>query len=376
MISLPKALSDYLAMRRALGFQLYDTERCLRQFVHFAQTAGAAFITTELALRWASQPTRALPAHRARRLGMVRQFAHSCHALDTRTEIPPVGLLPYRYRRKTPYLYRDEELERLLQAARQLPSPTGLRAATYTTLLGLLIVTGMRISEPIARDRTDVDLDCGALTIHGTKVAKSRWLPLHPTTGQALQRYAALRDRLPPEPTTPSFFLAEAGTRLTVNTVEQTFVTWSQRIGLRQPGDRFGPRLHDLRHRFALQTLLGWYRAGLDVEPRLPPLAAYLGHAHSNDPFWYISAPPELLRLAAARVVPPRAEGWSPCSTPQPIYPACCKRSLPNDSSANVKPARIRWPATVTRFAYCYALLNSAAKKPRLRCRCRLSTLR
>ena len=195
MISLTKTLSDYLAMRRALGFQLHDTERCLSQFVRFVQTEGAAFITTELALRWAGQPTRASPAHQARRLGMVRQFASYCHALDTRNEIPPVGLLPYRYRRKTPYLYSDEELDRLLQAARQLPSPTGLRAATYATLLGLLIVTGMRISEPIALDRSDVDLDLGTLTIRRTKFAKSRWLPLHPTTGQALQQYAALRER-------------------------------------------------------------------------------------------------------------------------------------------------------------------------------------
>lgn len=309
MMSLTKALSEYLAMRRALGFQLHDTERCLSQFVRFAQAEGTAFITTDLALRWASQPTQASPAHQSRRLGMVRQFASYCHALDTRNEIPPVGLLPYRYRRKTPYLYNDEQLDRLLQAARQLPSPTGLRAATYATLLGLLIVTGMRISEPIALDRTDVDLDLGTLTIRRTKFAKSRWLPLHPTTGQALQQYAALRDRLYPEPTTPSFFLAETGTRLTVNTVEQTFVKLSQRIGLRQPGDRFGPRLHDLRHRFAIQTLLGWYRAGLDVEQRLPQLAAYLGHAHINDTFWYISATPELLRFAAERVAPPRAEG-------------------------------------------------------------------
>ena len=285
MMSLPTALSDYLAMRRALGFQLHDTERCLRQFVDFVQTEGGAYITTELALRWASQPSRALPAYRARRLGMVRQFAHYCHALDPRSEIPPVGLLPYRYHRKTPYLYRDEDLERLLQATRQLPSPTGLRAATYTTLFGLLIVTGMRISEPLALDRTDVDLALGTLTIRCTKFAKSRWLPLHPTTGQALQRYAALRDRLQPEPTTPSFFLAEAGTRLTVNTVEQTFVKLSHRIGLRQPDDHVGPRLHDLRHRFAIQTLLGWYRAGLDVEQRLPQLAAYLGHAHINDTY-------------------------------------------------------------------------------------------
>jgi integrase len=304
MSALPTALTDYLTMRRALGFKLYDVGLCLHQFVRFAEAEGAAFITTALALRWATQPAQASPTYWARRLGMVRQFAQYCSALDARTEIPPPALLPYRYQRKAPYLYSDEEIGRLLQAAQQLPSPTGLRAATYDTLLGLLAATGMRISEPIALDRTDVDLPCGALTIRRTKFGKSRWLPLHPTTCQALQHYAALRDRLYPSPTTPSFFLSERGTRLTANTVEQTFVQLSHRIGLRGPEETHGPRLHDLRHGFAIRTLLRWYRAGVDVEQRLPELAAYLGHAHVNDTFGYLSATPELLQLAAERVAP------------------------------------------------------------------------
>lgn len=304
MSALQSAVSEYLTMRRALGFKLYDVGLCLQQFVRFAETEGAEFITTDLALRWAMQSAQASAAHRARRLGMVRQFAQYCSALDSRTEVPPPGLLPYRYTRKPPYLYSDEEIVRLIQAAEQLPSPKGLRAATYTTLFGLLVVTGMRISEPIALDRADVDLNDGSLSIRGSKFGKSRWLLLHPTTQQALRDYAALRDRLYPTPQTPSFFLSEQGTRLTAWIVRWTFVKLSRQIGLRGAEDRVGPRLHDFRHGFAIRTVLNWYREGVDVAHRLPELAAYLGHAHVNDSFWYLSATPELLQLASQRVAP------------------------------------------------------------------------
>ncbi len=307
MNALETALTEYLAVRRTLGFKLTDVGLCLHRFVRFTQDQDAAFITTELALRWATQPTQASPAHWARRLGMVRQFAQYCRALDARTEIPPPGLLPYRYTRKTPYLYSDEEITRLLQAAQQLPSPGGLRAATYATLFGLLAATGMRISEPIALDRTDVDLEQGALSIHRSKFGKSRWIPVHPTTREALTRYAERRDRLYTAPLTPSFFISEQGKRLTHWSVRWTFVKLSHQIGLRGPQDRHGPRLHDLRHRFALCTLLNWYRAGEDVERRLPTLAAYLGHVHIQDSFWYLTATPELLALAARRLEPDQA---------------------------------------------------------------------
>ena len=304
MSELHIALQDYLALRRALGFKLRDAGRLLKHFVDFAEREQAVFITLDLALRWACQPQQVQPAQWANRLSIVRRFAQYRQAEDPRTEVPPLGLLPYRYRRKAPYLYSDEEIDRLLLATQQLPSPTGLRAATYVTLFGLIIATGMRVSEPIGLDRTDVDCSSRALTIRRTKFGKSRWLPLHPSTCQALQRYAARRDRLFPNPTTPSFFLSETGRRLTPTTVQRTFAQVSQRIGLRGPDDRQGPRLHDFRHRFAIQTLLQWYRSGVDVEQRLPLLAAYLGHAHVNDTFWYLSSTPELLQLAAERVAP------------------------------------------------------------------------
>ena len=302
MSVLTTALAEYLSIRRALGFKLYDAGFCLPQFIAFVEAEGVEFITTELAVRWAMLPAQASPAHWARRLGIVRQFAQYCCALDTRTEVPPQQLLPYRYKRKSPYIYSKEEIDRLLQAAKLLPSPGGLRALTYSTFLGLLIVTGMRISEPIALDCPDVDLIDGSLTVRGSKFDKSRWLPLHPSTRDALQRYAQRRDHLYPSPLTPSFFISERGTRLTKWSVRATFIKLSKKTGLRGPNDHYGPRVHDFRHGFAIRTLLNWYRTGVDVEQRLPELAAYLGHAHVSDTYWYLSATPELLRLAVKRL--------------------------------------------------------------------------
>lgn len=302
MKSLRQALEEYLATRRALGFKLRLAGAALHQFVSFAEQEDADFITVELAVRWARQPAQAQPAQWANRLGMVRRFAQYRSATDPRTEIPAQQLLPHRYRRKTPYIYRDEEIDQLLQAARQLPSATGLRAATYETFLGLLAVTGMRISEAIQLDQTDVDLSHDVLLIRRTKFDKSRYVPIHPSTQDALDRYRRRRDQIYPRPQTPSFFLSEQGNRLGEFSVRATFVKLSHQIGLRNPGDSHGPRLHDLRHRFAVRTLLLWYRSDIDAERHLPQLATYLGHAHVNDTYWYLTAVPELLRCASLRL--------------------------------------------------------------------------
>jgi integrase/recombinase XerD len=301
-MKLHDALDEYLKVRRALGFKLTTPGGLLQRFVTYAEQEGASSITTELALRWATGQTKCQHAQWANRLSMVRRFARYMSALDPATEIPPQGLLPYRPRRTQPYLYSDEEIARLIQAARKLPSPLGLRAATYATLFGLLAVTGMRMSEPIALDHDDVDLTRGILTVRRTKFGKTRIVPVHASTLEALRRYRELRDRLCPRAQTRSFFLSERGTHLTVWCVRWTFVRLSRQIGLRGPDDSHGPRLHDLRHRFAVQTLLGWYREGLNVEQHLPELSAYLGHVHVNDTYWYISAVPELLQLATLRL--------------------------------------------------------------------------
>jgi integrase len=302
MISLRKAVENYLTMRRSLGFKLRDMGYNLHHFVSFMEQQEASIITAELALRWAQQPQDVQPAHWAARLSFVRSFARYWSATDPRTEIPPMGLLPYRTKRATPYIYSDEEIEKILKAAKNLPPSTGLRPWTYYTLFGLMAVTGMRISEVIHLDRGDVDLDQELLTIRLTKFNKSRLIPLHPITAKKLMMYLNRRDQLYPRSTTARFFLSNQGTPLTDCMARWTFVKLSRQIGLRKVGDSFGPRLHDLRHRFAVTTLLHWYQTGVDVEQRLPVLSTYLGHAHVTDTYWYLSAIPEILALTKDRL--------------------------------------------------------------------------
>jgi len=219
---LEQALKDYLSIRRSLGFRLRLSATSLRNFVAFLQAEGTSYITTELALRWATQPTKAQPATWAWRLGMVRRFAIWHSATETRTEIPPAGLLPHRYRRKTPHLYSDEEIERLLRRTQLLPSCKGLRANTFTTLFGLLVATGMRVNEALSLDRQDVELDLGILHIRRTKFGKSRHVPLHPSTVDALKKHAGARDRIVPAPRTPAFFISERGSGLSQHPWRQT----------------------------------------------------------------------------------------------------------------------------------------------------------
>lgn len=302
MSKLSMALDEYLKVRRALGYKLHMQGRQLRQFVEFADRAGADFITTELALEWAMQSAEAQPIWRTRRLGMVRQFARHCSAADPRTIVPPPDLLPYQYRRPAPYIYRDEQITQLLQAAQRLPSRMGLRSHTYTTLLGLYVTTGLRCNEALQLDRGDVDLTNGVVTVRNTKFGKSRYVPLHRTAKLALQRYAVRRDRICREPISPGFFLSERGTRLSQSAVEDTFVKLSCQIGLRGDGASRGPRIHDLRHRFATATLLRWYRRGVDVEQHLPELSTYIGHVRVIDTYWYLTSTPELLHYALRRV--------------------------------------------------------------------------
>ena len=302
MNDLRTAIQEYLTVRRKLGFKLEQPGRLLHQFVFFAEQEGASFITTDLALRWATQPNGSQPIWHAIRLGVIRRFAEYRSAVDPRTEIPPQELLPAHYQRKPPYIYNNYEITSLIKAAQKLPSTLGLRAFTYSTLFGLLAVTGMRMSESIALDRNDVNLTEGILAIRQTKFSKSRLVPIHPSTREVLQHYAILRDQTCSLLKTPSFFVSEHGIRLTQWSVRWNFVRLSRQIGLRNPHDSHGPRLHDLRHSFAVQTLLDWYRSGMDVERHIPKLATYLGHKHVNDTYWYISAVPELLNLATKRL--------------------------------------------------------------------------
>jgi site-specific recombinase XerD len=302
MIPLRKAVDEYLTMRRSLGFKLCHMSYNLRHFVSFMEQQKATVITTEMALRWAQEPQHVQPAHLAARLSFVRSFARYWSATDPRTEIPPMGLLPSGYRRATPYIYSKCEIQLLLKAATKLSPSRALRPRTYYTLFGLMAVTGMRIGEVVHIECADVDLKQKLLTIRLTKFGKSRLIPLHPSTVRKLTQYLHLRDQLHPRPPTTRFFLSNQGRSLTECMVRWTFVKLSRQIGLRKTRESLGPRVHDLRHRFAVTTLLHWYRSGVDVEQRLPVLSAFLGHVHVTDTYWYLSAVPELLALTKNRL--------------------------------------------------------------------------
>jgi len=302
MTTLRKAAEEYLAMRRGFGFKLYGPGILLLDFISFMEKRHASRITIDLAVRWAKLPASASPSWWAARLRAVRLFALYMSATEPRTEVPPPSLLPYRYKRRPPYIYTDQEVKRLIQAARGLPPKWGLGRWIYPTLFGLLSVTGIRISEALGLDYDAVDLTHDILTIRGTKFGKTRLVPIHPSTKHALQVYGRKRDQLFPKPKTPAFFLSDRGIRLSWRAAHSNFIRLSVQIGLRRPLDRHGPRLHDFRHAFAVKTLLRWYRAGRDVERWLPVLSTYLGHVRVTDTYWYLTATPELLRLAGARL--------------------------------------------------------------------------
>ena len=310
MSKLRDASKDYLQLRRNLGYKLRGVDNVLQSFVDFAERENASYITVDLALRWAREPHHVQPATWASRLRMVRRFAIWLSASDPRTEVPPAGLLPHRYARKRPYIYSDAEIKNLVRTACQLPSPSGLKGHTYSTIFGLLAVTGMRISEALALDREDVNLDEGILRIRRTKFGKSRLVAVHESTRQILAEYARQRERVIRGSATAAFFVSEGGRRVTEWATRYNFAKVSREIGLRSPTKvcrhGHGPRLHDMRHRFAVCTLLNWYRAGIDVEREIPKLATYLGHVHVNETYWYIEAVPELLQLATRRLESPK----------------------------------------------------------------------
>jgi site-specific recombinase XerD len=314
MTTFRETLEEYLSLRRGLGSELHGAGARLRRFVEFLEREGASVVTADLALRWATAAASATAATWAQRLGDARRFAAWLSATDPRTEVPSRELLPDRYRRQPPYIYRDDEVERVVREAARLSSPAGLRAHTYATLFGLLAATGLRLCEALALDRDDVDLRAGVLAVRHAKFGKRRFVPLHESARRALLRYAQQRDRLVPRPASSAFLLSERGRRVTQWSARYNFALVSRAVGLRLPsrGHKHGrgPRLHDMRHRLAARTLVRWYREGRDVERELPKLATYLGHVHVADTYWYIEAVPELLRLAAERAT--GARGTAP----------------------------------------------------------------
>jgi integrase/recombinase XerD len=300
MSPLRSALRDYLTIRRQLGFKLEQDGRMLESFVDFLEEAGAAQITTGLALAWARRSGEAHSYHCRQRLSVVRSFARHLATIDPDSEVPPEDLLPAHRRRATPHIYSPVEIAALMGAARKLTPP--LRAASFETVIGLLAASGVRIGEALALERDDVDLKEGALHVRTAKRNSAREVPLHASTTEALRRYARLRDRRRPKPQTPAFFLGARGERLMVRTFECTFRKLIQETGLEGRGARRRPRPHDLRHTFAVLTLLDWYRTEEDVDRKMPLLSTYLGHVSPSSTYWYLQAAPELLELVSGRL--------------------------------------------------------------------------
>jgi integrase/recombinase XerD len=306
MTTLRQAVQEYVNMRRDLGFKLREASKALLDFVTFMENRDAPYITQVLALAWAQRPANVQPAHWARRLGFVRQFAQYRSAFDPRTQVPVQGLLPFRPRRARPYLYSDAEIRNLLRAALDMPyrfERGALRPWVFHALFGLLSVSGLRLGEARNLEVQDVDLKAAVLTIRGAKFGKMRLVPLHASTCAILAEYIRRRTRhWARRPVSSYLFVSSWGHRLDGGEIHRTFYALSRQIGLRGPSDSHGPRLHDLRHRFATRTLVHWYRSHQDPERNLPLLSAYLGHAHVADTQWYLSGSPELMREAMRRL--------------------------------------------------------------------------
>lgn len=304
MSTLHAALKEYLATRRALGTQLKWPASSLRRFVDYVKAQGADFITTDLALRWATQPVGVQRATHAGRLRIVRGFATWLQAKDRRTQVPPQRLLPAQRCRPAPYIYTNHEIADLVASTDSLRSVS--RRATFKILIGLLAATGLRPGEAVALDVADVDLTSGVLSVRHSKFGKSRFVPMDESARAAMIAYAAFRDTLHPQRETSAFFVSGRGARLRRDTTRHTFALLCQQVGLRPPIARprigRGPRLQDIRHTFATRRLIEWYRAGLEVDRLMPRLATYLGHGHIAETYWYIQAVPELLRLATERL--------------------------------------------------------------------------
>jgi integrase/recombinase XerD len=306
MTAFSSAAADYLTTRRALGYKLAQQGQMLAQFVAYLEAVDAEYITVGDALAWAQQPVDADPVWWSAKLCVVRGFARFLQAVDPRTEVPPIGLVPEGNHRAVPYIYSQGDIDRVLSAAGQLGPPH--RADTYQTMIALLAVTGMRVGEAVGLDRADLDWDQGLLTIRHAKFGKARQLPLHPSTVEALAGYARRRDERQPEPKSPSFFVSTVGTRVIRDNVTTVFGRLVRAANLDWSGRRRPPRAHDLRHSFAVRTMISWYRDGLDVQQRLPLLSTFMGHVGPASTYWYLSAVPELLALAADRM----EASWEP----------------------------------------------------------------
>jgi integrase/recombinase XerD len=292
---------EYLRLRRALGHELADAARLLPRFVAYLDAIDASAVTIEAALAWAQRPDAGPDTSVwARRMTVARGFARYMSGIDLATQVPPLGLVTFRKHWRPPFIYSEADVGAMMAAVpRLIPSP--LRAATFQTMIGLLAATGMRVGEVIALGRGDVDWAEGVLVVRNSKFGKSREVPLDPTTVEALACYARFRGQHVPRPQSPAFFVSAKGTPVIYADFGDAFRKLVALSGV-GAGSPVSPRIHDLRHSFAVQTLVRWYRAGEDAGALLPRLSTYLGHLTPGYTYWYLSAAPELLALAAARL--------------------------------------------------------------------------
>ena len=300
MNALRTSLVDYIQLRRSLGYKFQRQARQLEAFVSFMERRGVTRISVPIAVEWAM--TAGGTAGKGIALTAARGFARHLCSIDSGTQVPPAGLIRYNMRTK-PYFYSDDEIQRLMVAAQQLPGRgSKLRARSMYCFVGLIATTGLRSGEARRLQCDDVDLKCGMLTIRGTKFGKSRLVPLHASTRKILSDYATQRDASLPHRKTRHFFVGSRGRQIYTQHIHATFAALLRTAGIQASGNARQPRLHDLRHRFAVQTLTRWYRAGEDVERRIPELSTYLGHTVIRDTYWYLSATPDLMAEAAKRL--------------------------------------------------------------------------
>jgi len=298
MVSLVK---DYLTQRHHMGFALEIPGYQLLRFAQFAEAKNhCGPITLDLITQWAHFKT-ASPTSWAGRIKAIRPFVKYRAQFDPDTEVPPSKFIGFKYQRLTPHIYTDEEIQSILVSASKLSPRGGVRPAAYETLYGLLAATGLRISEALHLKIPDVNLDAGLITVRETKCKKSRLVPLHPTTTEALKRYVRIREENFIARPSKGFFLLEGGHRLEKDTAQRQFRRICNQLKLKARGAHPEPRIHDLRHTFITHCILRWYQQGLDVDEEMLALSTYVGHAEVTYTYWYITGVPELMAIAAQR---------------------------------------------------------------------------
>lgn len=312
MSGLERMVADYLRVRRSLGYKLDHAEYILTRFVDYVQASDAPQpVTVAHALAFATAPPGASPRWQALRLSAIRCFARWAHTLDPSIEVPPARLLPARPTRRAPYIYTTAEIVALLDAAARL-RPT-IRAATHHTLIALMATTGIRTGEAIGLDVGSLDPQARTLTVTG-KYGKTRKLPLHVSTVDALTQYLQLRSQVLPAAACPALLISTRGNRLCPSTVHRTFRQLIADVGLHMRSNACHPRPHDLRHAFAVATMLEAYTRGGDPAAVLPLLATWLGHTEPSDTYWYLTGTAELLAAATERLTYRHADQQKDCS--------------------------------------------------------------